>query len=528
MKTDPSNILDIAIVGGGINGAALAFLAARSGLSVALFEKDDWAQGTSSRSTKLIHGGIRYLEQVRLSLVREALKDRRSLLADAPHLVRPLPFLLPVYEGDERPAWLLRIGLNIYDRLAGKKNLKPHEWLSPIDALLRAPGLKAEGLTGCGVYWDAQVNDARMVLENVIGARETGAYCVSGAEVIAASETPDGWQLTVRMPDGSSQNFSARSVADATGPWANKTSRFWSGKEEKKVRPTRGSHIIVPRVLTDYAVLVMAPKEKRILFVIPWRGCTLVGTTDVDDDGEPEKVRCTEEETEYLLHHASRLFPQLDWSKSQVLASFAGLRPLAWSDSKQASSVSREDKVSTQGRVVTIVGGKLTTYRSMARKALKQVFTLLGRTGDPPPETRLPGAPFDPWDSFLDRARREWPTAYGISEETALHLAQLYGNRAVPLLEPLRVRKDLAKLLYIGRPEIAAQVPYAIQWEDARHLDDILLRRLEIGFGPGRREAAEPASHLAAEILGWDEPTRAAEVKRYLDLIDPPLPTQPA
>jgi glycerol-3-phosphate dehydrogenase len=263
MKTDPSKTLDLAIVGGGINGASLAFLAARSGLSVALFEKDDWAQGTSSRSTKLIHGGIRYLEQVRLSLVREALKDRRSLLADAPHLVRPLPFLLPVYEGDERPAWLLRIGLNIYDRLAGKKNLKPHEWLSPIDAL--------------------------MVLENVIGARETGAYCVSGAEVIAASENPDGWQLTVRMPDGSSQNFSAHSVADATGPWANKTSRLWSGKEEQKVRPTRGSHIVVPRVLTEYAVLVMAPKEKRILFVIPWRGCTLVAPPTSTTTGNPRK-----------------------------------------------------------------------------------------------------------------------------------------------------------------------------------------------------------------------------------------------
>jgi glycerol-3-phosphate dehydrogenase len=322
------------------------------------------------------------------------------------------------------------------------------------------------------------------------------------------------------MPDGSTQNLSARSVADATGPWANKTSRFWSGKEEKKVRPTRGSHIVVPRVLTEYAVLVMAPKEKRILFVIPWRGCTLVGTTDVDDDGEPDKVRCSEEETEYLLHHASRLFPQMDWSKSQVQASFAGLRPLAWSSSKQASSVSREDHVSIQGRVVSIVGGKLTTCRSMARKALKQVYAILGRAGDPPPETRLPGAPFEPWNSFLERARKEWPTTYHIPEETALYLAQLYGNRAVPLLEPTRIHKDLTAPLYIGRPEIAAQVPYAIQREDARHLDDILLRRLEIGFGPGRREAAEPVSRLAAEILGWDEPTRIAEVKRYLDHLE--------
>jgi glycerol-3-phosphate dehydrogenase len=272
----------------------------------------------------------------------------------------------------------------------------------------------------------------------------------------------------------------------------------------------------------------MAPKEKRILFVIPWRDCTLVGTTDVEDGNEPEKVRCSEEEKEYLLHHASRLFPGHDWSKENVLATFSGLRPLAWSDSKLASSVSREDKVSTQGRVVTILGGKLTTYRSMARKALKQVYSILGRDGLPPPDTRLPGAPFEPWDGFLERARKEWPVTYGISEESALHLAHLYGNRAVQLLEPTRTRKDLGKPLFVGRPEIGAQVAYAIQREDARHLDDILLRRLEIGYGPGRREVAEPASQYAAEVLDWNETVRLAEVQRYLDQLEPSLTLQQA
>jgi glycerol-3-phosphate dehydrogenase len=211
-----------------------------------------------------------------------------------------------------------------------------------------------------------------------------------------------------------------------------------------------------------------------------------------------------------------------------VLSTFSGLRPLAFSKSKHASSVSREDKISTQDDVVTVLGGKLTTYRSMARKALKQVYAILGREGIPPPDTRLPGAPFEPWDHFVERAGKEWPVHYGISEESALYLAGLYGNRAVPLLEPARVRKDLAEPLFPGRPEVLAQVPYAIQREDAKHLDDILLRRLEIGFGPGRYEAAEPASRYAAEVLDWDEPTRLAEVKRYLDQLDPPPPVQQA
>jgi len=523
MRTDPPQPLDLAIIGGGINGAALSFLAARSDLSVALFEKDDWGQGSSSRSTKVIHGGIRYLQQGRLSLVYEALHDRRSLLSDAPHLVRPLRFLLPMYKTDDMPGWMIRSGLILYDPLAGKNNLHPHEWLSPAQALARAPGLQAQGLTGCGVYWDAQVNDARLVLENVLGAREAGAYCRCGAEVTDAQRTKDGWSLSVRLPDGSTQTFLAKAVADTTGPWANRTSHLWLGREERRVRPTRGSHLVVPSVLTDDAVLVMAPREKRILFILPWRGHTLVGTTDLDDAGNPDQVRCTEEETDYLLHHAARLFPGRDWSKTRVFASFSGLRPLAYSASGSASSVSREDQISTKDAVVTVLGGKLTTYRSMARKALKQVFALVGPSTAPPPDPRLPGAPFQPWDCFLARAGRDWPSTYGIPRDSALLLAGLYGNRAIPLLEPLKVRPDLAERLHPGCPEIGAQVAYAALKEDAQHLDDILLRRMEVGYSPFRREVAEKASRLAAEALGWDEATRRFEIERYLGQLTPSI-----
>ena len=516
MKTDPTQTIDLAVVGGGINGAGLAFLAARAGLSVALLDKGDWASGTSSRSTKLIHGGIRYLEQGRLGLVRESLSERRSLLSDAPHLVRPLPFLLPVYRGDSRPPWMLKTGLWLYDLLAGRHNLSRHQWLPPAEALAHAPSLKAEGLLGCGVYWDAQVNDARLVGENVRAAREQGAFCQSRAEVTGVERKDGRFQLEIRGQAGSPGLIRARMAADATGPWANLTSRLWPGTHARKVRPTRGSHLVLPFPLSDMAVLVMSPREKRILFAIPFRGGTLLGTTDVDDNGDPGQVRCTREETRYLLEHAQRLFPSRVSLSSPVAAAFAGLRPLAFADDAHASSVSREDRITMSNGVISILGGKLTTYRSMARKALALVFREMDRSGSPPPHTRLPGAPLESWDDFLKRALREWPAAYGVTEETARHLACLYGGRALSVLEPLKRDEGLRAPLVPGRPEIAAQVLYAAHREDAASLSDVLLRRLEIGLTDRGAQAAEPASRLLASSLGWSEEKRLEEVASYL------------
>ena len=522
MKTDPSQPLDLAILGGGINGAGLAFLAARAGLSVALFEKDDWAQGTSSRSTKLLHGGIRYLEQGRIGLVRESLREKRSLLADAPHLARPLSFLLPVYRGDRVPPWKLKAGLWLYDLLAGPHNLQRHEWLTPEESLKRAPGLKPQGLLGCGVYWDAQVNDARLVLENVLGARDAGAYCVRESEVVEVQREAQGFRLKIRQPKGT-QTITAKCLVDATGPWANRTSRLLTGHEVQRVRPTRGSHLVVPQVLSRDAVLVMDPGQKRILFVIPWRGQTLLGTTDVDDSGKPEEAHCTGEEQDYLLAQARRLFPDRPWDPGQVTARFAGLRPLAYSADAHASAVSREDRITLEDGVVTILGGKLTSYRAMAQKALVQVLHHLGRHGGPPPHTRLPGSPLEPWTDFEARAAREWTQAYGINTSQASHLVGLYGGRASSVLEIIKRDPALREPLHPDRPEIAAQVLYAVQREDALHLEDVLIRRLEIGYTPQNKGVAvEKAARLMADALGWDEGVRKAEVARYVGRLDAP------
>lgn len=293
---------DLVILGGGINGAGVAFQAAQAGLSVALFDKGDFASGTSSKSTKLIHGGIRYLEQFHFSLVFESLRERYRLLQTAPHLVRPLSFLLPSYEGDRNPPWMLKIGMWLYDILAGTHRIAFHQWLSKEQSLKKAPFLKKEGLLGCGVYFDAQCNDARLVLENILGAEAKGASCWNYRAVTQLNKSDDGYHVFYRdEKTGDSGVLKARCLLNATGPWANQTSKILEEDGAVLVRPTRGSHIVVAQVIADHAVLIMSPKDNRIIFVIPWQGFSLVGTTDLDDSADPDHTIPTEEEIQYLL-----------------------------------------------------------------------------------------------------------------------------------------------------------------------------------------------------------------------------------
>ncbi len=523
MKSAEISQVDLAIIGGGINGAGLAALAARAGLSVALFEKGDFASGTSSKSTKLAHGGIRYLEQYRFSLVFEALHERHRLIELAPHLVHPVSFLLPSYKGDQRPAWMLKIGLWLYDLLAGAQNISRHRWFSPSQALQQASDLEPQNLEGCGLYYDAQVNDARLALENILAAGESGARCFNYCRVTQIDRQPS--QVRVFFHDersGENGALAASCLVNASGPWANLTAKLMAEDSLQLVRPTRGTHIVVPEVLRDNAVLVMSREDNRVIFIIPWRGYSLVGTTDLDDPGDPDKVRPTEEEIGYLLKEASRVFPKASWDRGRVIAAFAGLRPLAWSEGGHASSVSREDKILASGNLFTIVGGKLTTYHSMAQKTLGLILGHLGKKSQAHQPDRLPGTPLKPWELFLREETSLWVSAYGIQREQADHLAHLYGQRAEEVLRLMRSEPRLSQRLHPSRPEILAQVAYAVRTEKALHLEDVLLRRLEIGYSRERwGEAAEKASRLMMELLGWDEAKRQAEMDQYRQRLFP-------
>ncbi len=514
---------DLLIIGGGINGAGLAALASHSGLSVVLLEKGDFASGTSSKSTKLVHGGIRYLEQANFSLVFEALHERSHLLNLAPHLVHPLAFLLPVYKGDQRPPWMLKIGLWLYDLLAGAHNIARHQWFPPQAALAMAPTLRSEGLLGCGLYYDAQVNDARLVLENILAAEEAGAVCLNDHQVLSARETNLG-STEIRFQDlatGKESALLARCVVNASGPWANQTDKFFHAGAKPLVRPTRGTHLVVKEVLGEKALLITTRRDKRVIFVIPWRGFSLVGTTDIDDPRDPDQTKPDNAEIDYLLTEAARLFPGQTWDRSKVLAVFTGLRPLAWAEADHASSVSREDKILRAQNKITIVGGKLTTYRAMAEKGLKAAISILGKRIQQK-NFSLPGAPASSWKVFLETEVSQWPDRYGISAAQADHLARLYGQKGEAVLELTRKDSRLLEKLHPERPEILAQAAYAVDHEKALHLSDVLLRRLEIGYTPYHwGEASEKVSAFMAKKLGWDSKTLSHELTVYKNLLLP-------
>jgi glycerol-3-phosphate dehydrogenase len=517
--------VDLAILGGGINGAGLARLAATQGWSVVLFEKGDYASGTSGKSTKLVHGGLRYLEHGQVGLVYESLRERAALLGTLPHLTRPLGFLLPSYRGDARPSWMLRAGLVLYDGLAGRRNQNRHTWLSETATRALAPGLREEGRVGCGLYYDAQVDDARLVLEDVLAAEHCGATCLNHCPVVAVDEERNGGVRISyrRLPSNESLTVSARCLAIAAGPWTDRVVSTLLGRSSHRLRTTRGTHLVLPRLLDQHAVLATSPLDGRVFFVIPWLDRTLVGTTDIDDTGNPDDTRPTEDEIVYLLEGVSHYFPATRFSRDSVIAAFSGLRPLVRADARHASSVSREDRVFREGSVVTIVGGKLTTYRVMARKALGIVREVLGSSGPDVPGWPSPEqAPRVP--SPLEQAA--WAARYAVPIGTCRHLAYTYSAAAVGVLERTRADRSLCEPVSEDSPEILAQVAHAALAEHAAHLDDTLLRRLHVGYLPGRAgEAAERAARVMARTLGWDAQREREELARYLAALHPRAPS---
>jgi glycerol-3-phosphate dehydrogenase len=512
----PSQV-DLAIIGGGINGAGLAALAAKNGLSVVLFEKGDFASGTSSKSTKLIHGGIRYLEHGHFPLVFEALHERHNLLKKAPHLVYPLPFLLPCYQTDHRKPWILRTGLWMYDSLAGLQNIHRHQWLTSQQVIQQFPQINAEQLQGCGLYYDAQTNDARLVLENIFAAEQAGAICMNYCQVLNVETHKTFIEVFYQSQPSQTQSLTASCLVNASGPWSNDLYQMIFKKKQTLVRPTRGSHLIIPKLLDHFAVLITNQQDHRIIFVIPWRNYSLIGTTDLDDSRSPDQVCPSQEEVNYLLHEAGRIFPSLRRTTPPILAAFSGLRPLASSDLyKSTSSISREDRIIQNENILSIVGGKLTTYQSMARKLLFKIFDILNLKHRPWLDTHLPGTPLMPWSEFLKEIPPQWSARYALAQDQIRFLINLYGQQAEKILNLTVENPRTAQPIHPDRPEIFAQILYAVQFEKAKHLDDVLLRRLELGYTPYQwgPMCTSIASYMA-ELLSWTPQQLQEELKTY-------------
>lgn len=502
---------DLIIIGAGINGAGVARDAAMRGLKVLLLDKGDVGSGTSSWSTRLIHGGLRYLEHGELALVRESLRERETLLRIAPHLVRPLPFLLPIYRHARRGPLLLRLGMITYDLLSFGKSLPRHQMLSTEEALARAPGLNQEGLLGAALYYDAQVEFAeRLVLENALSAIEHGAQVstyTSVAGFLVENERLVGVQLADR--DGGQRSATAPVIINAAGPWVDKILEQ-EGNSQRLIGGTKGSHIIVASFpgAPATALYVEAQTDHRPFFIIPWNGNYLIGTTDARYEGDLDRVQIDAGEIDYLLRETNNVIAGANLTPPGILYTYSGIRPLPFTQEAEPK-ITRRHFIRSHPRfnnLLSLVGGKLTTYRSLSEETTDLVFTKLGRVS-PSCQTaqkRLAG-------SLLPANASSLTT----------RLNRIYGEQATAIMELVGRNPELTEVFDAETGAIAAEVVYAFEYEFARTLADCLLRRTMVGLNSSLGVGAdEAAARVAVKYLGWSEGRARDDVGSYRKFIE--------
>ena len=493
---------DIAVIGGGATGMGVAVDAAARGLSVVLVEAHDFGKGTSSRSTKLVHGGVRYLEQGNVPLVMSALKERGLMRQNAPHLVHDLAFVVPNYSWWEAPFY--GIGLKLYDLLAGKYGFGASKLLSKSETLERLPGLEPEGLTGGVVYYDGQFDDARLLIHLAMTAAENGAVVVNYCPATAVLRDADGYVNGLLARDsetGKELPIAARMVVNATGVFTDEVRRMADPAAEQLVVTSQGIHLVFdPSFLKgDTALMVPRTSDGRVLFVIPWHGHAVAGTTDTPVDAPSLEPRALDEEIEFVLETAGRYLSRPP-TREDVLAVYVGLRPLVKGDGK-TSALSRDHviHVDTSG-LLTITGGKWTTYRHMAEDCVDHAITL----------GKLPDV-----DCRTKNLR-----IHGYAEDSAkLGSLQVYGADA-EAIRTLAADPKLAVQLHPELPYIAAEVVWAARAEMARTVEDVLARHTRALFLNARAAMAmaEPAARLLAAELGRDEAWVGAQVKEFCEL----------
>jgi glycerol-3-phosphate dehydrogenase len=524
---------DVLVIGGGITGAGTALDAASRGLRVALVEARDLASGTSSRSSKLIHGGLRYLEQFDFKLVYEALRERDLLVSKlAPHLVKPVSFLYPLYKKVvERP--YVGAGLVLYDAMEGTRRPVPHHrHLSARGALKRAPGLSPDRLAGAMVYYDAQVDDARHTLTVARTAAAHSAVVATRVSAIGLLRDADGERVTgARVRDEESGrvfDVSAQAVVICAGVWTDLVHELAGVRAGYRVRMSKGVHIVVPRAAVDASTGMILRTDKSVLFFIPWGEHWIVGTTDTDFAGDRAEPAVTEEDVEYILAAANRVLAR-PLTRADVVAVYAGLRPLVdpalGNGSKPTTKLSREHVVDTPvPGLASIAGGKFTTYRLMARDVVDAAVAGFGRDfGREVPGSVTDQVPLLGADGLaaVQPAAGRLAEDYGVSREAVEHLLSRYGTLAVEVLELVRADAGLGRPLAEGHPYLRAEVAYAVTCEDALHVEDVLMRRTRLSIesaDAGTGSAAEVAA-IMGRLLGWSRRRRAAEIRRYLDLV---------
>jgi len=559
---------DVIVIGAGINGAGIARDAAMRGLKVLLLDKGDLGGGTSSWSTRLIHGGLRYLEHGEFGLVSESLRERACLMHIAPHLVRPLRMLAPIYKHARRGVWTIQAGMIAYDLLSFGKSLPRHRLLSVRQTLEQAPGLNREGLLGAAVYFDAQVEFAeRLVLENALSAIARGATVITYASVekiLVAAGAARGVEFTLaqlpmsnvqyqlntgtagvagspadvflsagvlvspadRGPGSSEGRYSvpAKVVINAAGPWIDQVLGAGAPDSPRLIGGMKGSHLIVAPFAgaPDSAIYVEAETNARPFFIIPWNGNRLIGTTDIRYDGDLDHVRIETEEIEYLLRETNRVIPAAKLTHQHILYTYSGVRPLPSVNEKDEQSITRRHFIRRHPHIAnlfSIVGGKLTTYRSLAEETVDLIQQALqqkspGCTTD---RELLPGVATPDFETFSN----EFKQHCRLPETVSVRLLRIYGTRSSAVVELIEQDASLGEIFDNETGALAAEVVFAFKHELAQTLSDCLLRRTMVGLNSTcGLDAVVAAARIAQKYLGWSTSQAEQEVSAYRNHVE--------
>lgn len=519
--SDLESKYDLIVIGGGITGCGVSLETARRGFRVLLLEKGDIGSGTSSRSSRLIHGGLRYLKYGRLKLVREAGRERRRLRALYPYLVRPLRFVIPFYEGEGEGSLVTLFGLWLYDLLSGVRKTRRHRRLHREEVLAEEPRMRSEGLKGGALYYDCCTDDFRLVLLNAKMAHRAGVHILTYARVesiILEESRVTGVRFRDQL-NGGTYEVRGRLLLNAAGPWSDQI-RLMVPSGRERLRPTKGAHVLVPRsrVGNRNAVVMRSPRDGRVLFALPWHRFTIVGTTDTDFPGDPDGVRAGADDVEYLLEAVNHTFPRAALAPEDVVSSFAALRPLLREYGVSESEVSREYRIVEDARgLISVVGGKLTTYRRVSEKVASRIARILGhqaRSSQTPSEASL-AMTMAELEAMRPEVLEDLSTR-GLDVEVADHLIAAYGPECGQLLDYID-EEVLRRRMVPELPYILAEVGYSVNHEMALRLEDVLARRTKVIYEDTEHGlgVAEEVAALMSRSLGWSEERAKQELRDY-------------
>ena len=519
-----ANEFDILVIGGGITGAGITRDAILRGYSVALIEKNDFGYGTSSGSSKIVYAGIRYLAQREYRLVREGSMERKKIIEMAPHLSRPIQFILPAYSDMVFTKSKLRKGVWIYDLLANFRNFTFHKILTDEKAktLLPSP-LREENFEGAVQYGDGLMDDARLTLDVILSAEEHGARVLNYCEAISFKENSEGTVTEVKIRDNHENRefeVKARAIVLACGHWTDQTTQILDPSAFSRVRPTKGIHIITRQIYGKDYVLGLPIRDGRIFFICPFGKYNLIGTTDTDYTEDNDYVPVLEEDIEYLIEATNFLFPDL-LKKEDVVSAYSGIRPLIVSpNAKSESDVSRKHEIfKIKPNVFAIAGGKYTTFRSMAKELVDQLVEILGKKG----KCRTDTIPLYGWVSTKRKHWENWATIamenltirYNLQTDIARHLLR-YGKNYLQICELMDLNPLLRERISENRPDILAEIDHHVKHEKAVTLNDIMFRRTQLQLSDEQgMDCVENVAKRLAEVLGWSSEKRDAEILQY-------------